>query len=359
MEVLFVFAIPSGGMNTLNRERIRALTASGIPCRLLYFAHGSGMHAGPMPCPVHYSYSAEEMKQLLLQHPPSLIVMTSWYAELYLLRSIGYKGPLVFEIQGLGPLQEARKAMSDAFPFIQPHANAVLYPGTPLVAALASVMLPHKTMFSFPNPIDTAQFRYIAGKGNAAKSMPLLWIGRIHPNKGWLEYLHIARLLAERGENPDLWMFEDPQLSTAEEREAFAQTAVALGLADRIKLLPNVPRPQMAEYLSAAADSGGMLLMTSLSEGAPYAVLEAMSCRCPVLTGDNDGVRTMIDDGVHGIYYEFGDVAGAADSAQRLRHDSRLRRSVVAKAEQRVQTEFTPARYVASFKQMMRALGVL
>ncbi|GFN31020.1 glycosyltransferase family 4 protein [Paenibacillus xylaniclasticus] len=359
MEVLFIFAVPSGGMDTLNRERIRALIASGIRCRLLYFFHGSGIQAGPMPCPVHYSYSAEEIKQLLLQHPPSLIVLSSWYAELYMLREIGYKGPLVFEIQGLGPLPEARKALSDAVPFIQPHADAVLYPGTPLVAALVSIMLPHKTLFSFPNPIDTTQFRYTPGIRRSTNSMPLLWIGRIHPNKGWLEYLQIARLLADRGENLELWMFEDPQLSAAEQREAFARTALSLRLVDRIKLLPNVPRPQMTGYFSYAADSGGMLLMTSLSEGAPYAVLEAMSCRCPVLTGDNDGVRIMIDDGIHGLYYTFGDTAGAADAAQRLRHDHNLRQSIVSHAELRVQTEFTPARYVASFRAMMRSLGVL
>jgi len=346
-------------MNTLNRERIRALTDAGIGCRLLYFAHGSGMNAGPMPCPVHYSYSAEEIKLLLLRHPPALIVMSSWYAELYMLREIGYRGPIVFEIQGLGPLPEARKAMSDAVPFVQPHANAVLYPGTPLVAALISVMLPHKTLFSFPNPIDTTQFGYIAGKGRSGQSMPLLWIGRIHPNKGWMEYLLIARELIDRGENPELWMFEDPLLSALEHREAFAQTVMSLDLMDRIRLYPNVPRPQMADYFSSAADSGGMLLMTSLSEGAPYAVLEAMSCRCPVLTGDNDGVRTMIDDGVHGIYYRFGDVAGAADAAQRIRHDRKLRSAIATEAERRIRTEFTPARYVASFRQMMRSLGIL
>ncbi|WP_376768255.1 glycosyltransferase [Paenibacillus alginolyticus] len=39
---------------------------------------------------------------------------------------------------------------------------------------------------------------------------------------------------------------------------------------------------------------GGSLYSTSKVEGAPYSILEAMSCRCPVLTSDSDGVSSAV-----------------------------------------------------------------
>jgi hypothetical protein len=40
--VLFVFVLPSGGVDTLNRMRIQALAGRNIDSHLLYFQSGSG-----------------------------------------------------------------------------------------------------------------------------------------------------------------------------------------------------------------------------------------------------------------------------------------------------------------------------
>ncbi|MBD3920030.1 glycosyltransferase [Paenibacillus sp. PR3] len=358
MEIWFMFVIPSGGMHTLNCERIPALTKTGIRCRLIYFQQGIGSTQGTMPCPVHYANKPEEFKELLRQHPPSAIVVSSWYTKVYTLREVGYAGPIIFEIQGLGPPQKAREEMSKMYGYIQPHATAVLHPGSPLITSLLSVMMPHKVSYVIPNPINADAFHYRSKPMDRKLPMVLIWIGRVEPNKNWAEFLLIAHELVRRGEDPELWMFEDPTLSEQKDRQAMAGAIHALGLQNRIKLLPHVPRMQMAEYFSAAADAGGVLLMTSLSEGAPYAALEAMICRCPIVTSDNDGIRTMVANGVHGIYYNLGDIAGAANAVQNLRHDKKLRKAIVSQAEQRVLSEFQPANYAAAFRLILNQLGV-
>ncbi len=43
MKVLFMYILPSGGMNTLNRVRARALRGAGIESHLLFLRTGSGM----------------------------------------------------------------------------------------------------------------------------------------------------------------------------------------------------------------------------------------------------------------------------------------------------------------------------
>ncbi|PWW07342.1 glycosyl transferase family 1 [Paenibacillus cellulosilyticus] len=360
MEIWFMFVIPSGGMHTLNCERIPALQKAGIRCRLIYFQQGIGSTQGIMPCPVHYldMTKPEQFSELLRQHPPSAIVVSSWYTVVQTLREIGYAGPIIFEIQGLGPPQKARSEISNMYGYIQPHATAILHPGSPLITGLLSVMMPHKVKYVMPNPINADVFHYRSNPANQNLPMPLLWIGRVEPNKNWAEYLLIAHELVKRGENPELWMFEDPSLSTPQDRLSMSNAIHSLGLLNRVKLLPHVPRMQMADYFSAAADSGGLLLMTSLSEGAPYAALESMLCRCPIVTSDNDGIRTMVEDSVHGIYYNLGDIAGAANAAQHLRHNQKLRKDIVSRAEQRVRSEFHPAIYAAGFHAILRQLGV-
>lgn len=353
-----MFVVPSGGMHTLNCERIPALQKAGIRCRLIYFQQGIGSTQGTMPCPVHYANTPEQFAELLRQHPPSAIVVSSWYTVVQTLRELGFAGPIIFEIQGLGPPQKARSELSLMYGFIQPHATAILHPGSPLITGLLSVMMPHKVAYVIPNPINANTFHYQSKPAYRKMPMVLIWIGRVEPNKNWSEFLLIAHELVRRGENPELWMFEDPTLSVPQDRLAMSNAIHSLGLQNRIKLLPHVPRMQMAEYFSAAADSGGALLMTSLSEGAPYAALEAMICRCPIVTSDNDGIRTMVANGVHGIYYNLGDIAGAANAVQNLRHDTKLRRAIVSQAEQRVLSEFQPAHYAAAFQLILRQLGV-
>jgi glycosyltransferase involved in cell wall biosynthesis len=358
MEVWFMYGIPSGGMHTLNCERIPALMTAGIRCRLIYFQQGIGSIQGTMPCPVHYASKPEEFSELLRQHPPSAIVVSSWYTAVYTLREIGYAGPIIFEIQGLGPPPKARSEMANMYRFIQPHATAILHPGSPLITGLLGVIMPHKVSYVIPNPINADVFHYRSNPASQNLPMILIWIGRVEPNKNWAEYLLIAHELMKRGEQPKMWMFEDPTLSTPQDRLLMSNAIHSLGLQDHVQLLPHVPRMQMAEYFSVAADSGGVLLMTSMSEGAPYAALESMICRCPIVTTDNDGIRTMVEDRVHGIYYNLGDIAGAANAVQNLRHDQQLRQAIINRAEQRVRSEFHPARYAAGFHAILQQLGV-
>lgn len=353
-----MYVVPSGGMHTLNCERIPALMKAGIRCRMIYFQQGIGSIQSTMPCPVHYANKPEEFAQLLRLYPPSAIVVSSWYTIVSTLRGIGYAGPIIFEIQGLGPPHKAREEMINMHGFIQPYTTAILHPGSPLITALLSAAMPHKASYVIPNPINAIAFHYRSKPADHKLPMVLIWIGRVEPNKNWAEYLLIAHELVKRGENPELWMFEDPTLSEPKDRHAMSSAIHALGLLDRIRLLPHVPRMQMAEYFSAAADSGGVLLMTSLSEGAPYAALEAMICRCPIVTTDNDGIRTMVDNGVHGIYYNLGDIAGAANAVQFLHHNTEFRRAIVDQAEQRVLSQFQPANYAAAFRLMLNHLGV-
>jgi glycosyltransferase involved in cell wall biosynthesis len=72
-----------------------------------------------------------------------------------------------------------------------------------------------------------------------------------------------------------------------------------------------VPYADMPALYRRAAVSGGALVSTSPYESHPMNLLEAMACRCPVLSTDVGGLRDVVADGVTGRLYAPGDVAGA------------------------------------------------
>ena len=74
----------------------------------------------------------------------------------------------------------------------------------------------------------------------------------------------------------------------------------------------------MPEIYSLAAETGGCLVSTSLYESAPMTFIEAMSCKCPVVSADVGGVKEIITDNVTGRLYSPGDMDGGVKAVVEL-----------------------------------------
>jgi glycosyltransferase involved in cell wall biosynthesis len=68
--------------------------------------------------------------------------------------------------------------------------------------------------------------------------------------------------------------------------------------------------------------------LTSLWEGLPIAVIEAMASSLPVVCTDTGGVRELIRDGANGFIVAPGDIEGMAKTLGRLLNDGELRRRI-------------------------------
>lgn len=355
MKILYHFVIPSGGMETLNRHRFWALLDGGSDSAFHYCFPGAGL-GNAAGIPVFVGHGPDELRRALFSDQYDALVVTTVFEHLGLVRELGYRNPVVFEIQGFGSVERAREQMALARPHVEQFADAVMVPPAPHLIGLAKEMWPRKPLYTMPVPFDLKRFRY---RPKGASFPPIVaWIGRIEANKNWREFLLAGREILSRTGNVRLMMFADLSLAPEAERAEFGRALHGLGLAPHTELYSNVRNRMMPDFLSAVSDSEGALLATSRVESVHYGILEAMACRCPVVTSDSDGVRQSVIDGRTGLYYQLGSPAEAARAVLRLLEDPALRRKVTEEALRHLERHFSPERFRTSFLGMLKDLGV-
>lgn len=353
MKILLIFSTPSGGMETLNRIRAHALTANGIKTHLLYTNIGEGLK-NITGVPVLVSHDYDDIARLIHREAYDAVIVCSHIVLLEHIRLSGYKGRLVFEVQGLGTPEQAGSFLQAHGSVLTHCADGILYPVNRHLQDIFQSAYPNITQFCFDDPLDTENFGY---SQFPIVTHPILgWIGRIEANKNWREFLSIAALIAPKFPQMSLWMFEDATLYEPWEREAFERWRATSPLAGRLTLRSNVPHSQMADYLSIIGDSGGVLLSTSIREGFGYAVAEAMLCRCPVLSTHSGGVTRFVIPDVTGKFYTLGDISEGARNAYQLMQNVYFRERIRIQGEAHIRQRFSTSVYVGNFCAMLGML---
>ncbi|GAB6991496.1 glycosyltransferase family 4 protein [Paenibacillus pini] len=350
MKVLFVFFVPSGGVETLNRQRCEALRNYGIHASCLYYSWGSGLQ-NAADFPIYITNEDDEIKKILDEGQYNVVVVITDHHTFPRFRNLGYNGKFILEIQGFGSREMAQSQLTEALPFVNQYASGLLHPPTPYIEEIFQTIYPHVPRFYFPNCFNSETFKY---QEQPKPDHPIIaWLGRMEDNKNWREFLNIGYQLSYYIPNLEMWMFEDKNLSIPSEREKFMQVISQLRLEDNLVLHSNVPNVQMQYYYSSIGDSGGLMCSTSKVEGGPLSVLEAMSCRCPVLATHSDGVAVSIRHNDTGKNYNLGDVPGAVTEALELMQDTVLRERIRDNAQALLLTEFNTDVYCRNFIHML------
>ncbi|MFJ7991867.1 glycosyltransferase [Peribacillus frigoritolerans] len=83
-----------------------------------------------------------------------------------------------------------------------------------------------------------------------------------------------------------------------------------------------------------------------------------MSCRCPVLSSDSDGVSSSIIQNQTGKFYSLGNISQAVNEGMDLMANHQLRESIRTQGTTHVTTLFTPEQYSTQFISMLNSLGI-
>jgi glycosyltransferase involved in cell wall biosynthesis len=141
-------------------------------------------------------------------------------------------------------------------------------------------------------------------------------VGRPHPDKGVED---AVRSLERMPENATLTFAGNwyPR-----EEAALAQSIDRFGLAERVTVLPRLPREEIAELYRA---SDVLLFPVRWEEPWGLVPLEAMACGCPVIATARGGSAEYLQDRENCLVVPTADPSSLAGAVARLAEDVELR----------------------------------
>ncbi|MBI3828178.1 MAG: glycosyltransferase family 4 protein [Planctomycetes bacterium] len=177
-----------------------------------------------------------------------------------------------------------------------------------------------------------------------AKAPVVGMVARLAPQKGVRPFLEAAAQVVRARPDAIFVLAGGGPL----EEEARARAA-ALGLtAGQFRFLGHV---EDAERLYPAFD---VLALSSLYEGLPYVLLEAMARGVPVVATDVQGSRDVIEHGVSGLLARPGNAADLAAKLSALLGDRSQREKLSGAALARVRERFSLEQFAAGHRKLYR-----
>ncbi len=105
-----------------------------------------------------------------------------------------------------------------------------------------------------------------------------------------------------------------------------------------------------------AYHAGHVIVLTSISEGLPYTVLEGMACGRPVIATDVGGVGEAVGDA--GLLVPPRNPSAVAAACVRLLTDADERRTLGQAARERVERLFTAKQSFQTYRSAYQELGL-
>ncbi len=131
-----------------------------------------------------------------------------------------------------------------------------------------------------------------------------------------------------------------------DQRSAIEQTIRERGLQQTVTLAGT--RKDIADLLSAS----DVFLLSSISEGIPLTVIEAMAARRPVVSTAVGGLPELIEHGVSGMLAPSGDASSLAASLVQLYQNADLRSQMAEVAAGRAQEKFSLQGMLNSYRDV-------
>ena len=155
-------------------------------------------------------------------------------------------------------------------------------------------------------------------------------IGRLHPQKGFSILLEAFALIQHQIPLARLLIVGDGDL-----REDLFTLSISLGIKNRTVFTGNlIDIPNILQAMD-------VFILTSLWEGIPLAILEAMAAKLPVIATSVGGIPEIIRDGENGILVPSENPQAIAEAISRYYYDPDLRKKLALAGHQRVRNDFS------------------
>lgn len=218
-----------------------------------------------------------------------------------------------------------------------PRYERVICVSEDLFDACLAFGVPASNCVLLENAIDTEEYRRIltipeakAALGVPADSLVVGAVGRLAPEKAFDVLLRSTRELVDRGLDVRLVI-----VGEGDDRARLEGIVRELALQDRVQL-PGW-RSDVRSYFAAM----DVFALSSLREGLPNVLLEAMALEVPVIATRIAGIPRLIQDGRNGLLVEPGDLDGLTRSLYGLLTNPGLRDILRASARRTIETRYS------------------
>lgn len=183
---------------------------------------------------------------------------------------------------------------------------------------------PTSEFMCIPNGVETERFKPIDRPENP--KVKILFIGRLIPRKGFERVVQALPHVRDAATRP----FEIEVVGTGAHRHVLDDLAEKLGVSELIKYVGVVPYDQLEKSYQYA----DIFVLTSLSEGMPSVILEAMGCGLPVIASDVGGNNEIVDEGENGFLIQGDDVDTLAEKITYLIDNVEARKEMGRKSRE-------------------------
>jgi glycosyltransferase involved in cell wall biosynthesis len=167
---------------------------------------------------------------------------------------------------------------------------------------------------------------------STSEPFQILQIGSLHWKKGQTSLIEAMGILKKEGIK-----FQLKIIGEGAERGNIEKAIKEQGVEEYVSLLGAKTEEEVAELLPVA----DCYIQSSVSEGIPVAIMEAMACGLPVVATNITGIPELVLDGKTGILVESKDVNGMARALLSLYENPELRREMGKQGREWVLEDFT------------------
>lgn len=167
----------------------------------------------------------------------------------------------------------------------------------------------------------------------------VLQIGSLHWKKGQVDLLKSVALLRNQGVHLRLRI-----IGEGDERSNLEREIQTLELEGVVELLGAKTQEEVASLLPTA----DCYVQSSVSEGIPVAIMEAMACELPVVATNITGIPELVLDRITGILVHPSDIEALASAMQFIKDNPGLAQQMGKLGRSRVQDRFDLKKNVAN-----------
>ena len=176
-----------------------------------------------------------------------------------------------------------------------------------------------------PNGVDLAIFRPGPDIPDIGP-LHVICVARLIDRKGQNHLIEAVKRLTDSGVDIILSL-----IGTGDSQADYEDQARRLGIPDRIRFVGYVPREEINKHYSAAH----VFALPSYSEGMSVAALEAMAAGLPLVVTRTGGTDELVEEGVNGYSFEWGDIEALINYLRILAEDRVLVRRMGAASHAR------------------------